>query len=85
MNKFTITYPNGIKRHVNQQEILLLGNSIRQTGPKEYLAGTMIVDGARTEPDYYRGLFIFEDPQRKRHTERLESSEALALRLQVKI
>jgi|HubBroStandDraft_4_1064222.scaffolds.fasta_scaffold00050_16 hypothetical protein len=80
---YLIRYPNGFKRHASRQEILLLGSSLEQTGPREYQAKTMAMDGARTEPDYYRGLFIFEDPRHKRHTERLESSEALALRLQV--
>ncbi len=78
---YLVHYPNGFKRHVSQQEILLLGRSIEQTGPKEYLAKTMVVDGARTEPDYYPGSFIFEFKQR-RFSECMESSEAQILRLQ---
>lgn len=81
MNKFTIRYPNGIKRHVNRQELTLLSESLTQTGPHEYSASNLQASLEQTNgPSYLAGLFTIEFKQ-KRRSERLETPRAMIERL----
>lgn len=82
MNKFTIRYPNGIKRHVNKRELALLSESLTQVGPHEYCAASLkthLEDA--TGPNYLSGQFTIEFKQ-KRFTERLETPKGMIMRLE---
>jgi len=82
MNKFTIRYPNGIKRHVKKAEIILLGDSLRQTGPHEYSADSLSGNLQQSNsPHYLPGVFVIEH-KGKRRKESLESTAGMIGRLQ---
>jgi len=75
MNKFTIHYPNGIKRHINRQELTLLSGSLTQTGPHEYSAASLQANLAEANgPAYLPGSFIIE-LRGQRERERLQTSK----------
>lgn len=40
MNKFTVHYPNGIKRHVNKKELDLLSESLLEVAPRTFFCGS---------------------------------------------
>ena len=82
MNKFTIHYPNGIKRHVNRLERDLLASSLTQIAPREYAALSLQTEieqmtGARFLP----GKFNIEQPDGRVISERLESVMGMTARL----
>jgi hypothetical protein len=82
MNKFTIHYPNGIKRHVNRHELALLSDSLTQTGPHEYSAASLQASIEQTNgPAYLAGLFTIELKD-KRRLERLETPKGMISRLE---
>lgn len=82
MNKFTIRYPNGIKRHVDRHELALLSGSLTQTGPHEFNATSLQASLEQTNgPAYLTGSFIFEHKGKKTH-ELLESPRGMVERLE---
>jgi hypothetical protein len=85
MNKFTVTYPNGIKRHINKQELTLLRPSLRQISLREFSAESLSRDLEQSNgPDFFAGQFIIEYPKRlggRKVNERLESPKGMIARL----
>lgn len=85
MNKFTVHYPNGIKRHINKKELDLLGASLQQVGPREYSAFSLQSDFEQaTGPNFLAGRFTIEYPLRlgkRKVSERLETPKGLIDRL----
>ncbi len=81
MNKFTIIYPNGIKRHVNRLERDLLLSSLTQIAPREYAAPSLQTEIEQMNaPKFLPGKFTIEYGDR-RIIERLESVGAMTARL----
>jgi hypothetical protein len=81
MNKFTIKYPNGIKRHVNRLERDLLASSLKQIAPREYAAPSLQSEiDQKNAPKFLPGRFTIEHGDR-RISERLESVGAMTQRL----
>lgn len=68
MNKFTVRYPNGIKRHINKSELVLLSGSLQQIGPHEYLskASLQATIEQASGRHYLPGVFIFVLKGKKR-------------------
>jgi predicted GTPase len=80
MNKFTIIYPNGMRRHVNRLERDLL-SSLTQIAPREYAAPSLQREiEQRNAPHFLPGRFTIEHGDR-RINERLESVAAMTERL----
>jgi hypothetical protein len=81
MNKFTIHYPNGMKRHVKKAEIILLGSSLQQISRHEYRAASFQQNiEQESGPSFLSGLFIIEYPRRlggKKYTERMQSVQGM--------
>jgi hypothetical protein len=82
MNKFTIHYPNGIKRHVNRLERDLLASSLTQISPREYAATSLQTEIEQmTGPRYLEGKFTIEQPDGQVVSERLETVMGMTVRL----
>lgn len=83
MNKFTVRYPNGIKRHINKRELDLLGASLRQTGPKEYSAASLRSDLKEASgPNFLDLELIFERKGQQRDFEREQTPRGMIARLE---
>jgi hypothetical protein len=82
MNKFTIHYPNGIKRHINRLERDLLASSLTQIGPKAYTATSLQTELHEMNiPRFLAGAFVIEDSKGNKTKERLESVGGMMARL----
>lgn len=82
MNKFTIHYPNGMKRHVNRLERDLLASSLTQIAPREYCAISLSRDIQATSGPNYLGLeLVFEYPP-DREYEREQTPRGMITRLE---
>lgn len=82
MNKFTIHYPNGIKRHVNRLERDLLASSLTQISPREYAASSYQTEIEHmTGPRYLGGKFTIEQSDGQVVSERLETVMGMTARL----
>jgi hypothetical protein len=72
MNKFTVHYPNGIKRHINKRDLDLLGKSVLEVAPRTYFCGSDSLLGEMRRmvserefssgPSFLDLLLIFENP-----------------------
>jgi hypothetical protein len=82
MNKFTIHYPNGIKRHVNRQERDLLLSSLTQVAPhvytSPYFSGALKLASG---PNYLDLELVFEYPP-DRDYEREETPRGMLARIE---
>lgn len=83
MNKFTIRYPNGIKRHINKSELAILSDSLQQIGPHEYRAASLqhTIEQS-SQPSFLAGTFIFELKGKKRR-ELMQSVSGMVRELQL--
>jgi hypothetical protein len=84
MNKFTIHYPNGIKRHINRLERDLLASSLIQIAPREYAAPHHSLQTEIDQinsPRYLEGAFTIEQTDGRKIHERLESVMGMTARL----
>lgn len=82
MNKFTIHYPNGIKRHVNRLERDLLASSLTQISPREYAASSYQTEIEHMNgPRYLEGKFTIEQSDGQVVSERLETVMGMTVRL----
>ena len=82
MNKFTIHYPNGIKRHINRLERDLLASSLIQIAPREYAATSFQTEREQMNgPRYLEGAFTIEQTDGRKIHERLESVIGMTARL----
>jgi hypothetical protein len=81
---YLIRYSNGFKRHISKSERDLLGPTLQQIGPREYLCAVSLEsDLERTSgPNFLPGSFVFEHQGKKRH-ERMESTIGMVNRLQL--
>jgi len=83
MNKFTVRYPNGIKRHINKRELDLLGASLRKIGPKEYFASSLYRDLKEASgPNFLDLELIFERKGKQRDYEREQTPRGMIARLE---
>lgn len=82
MNKFTVRYPNGIKRHINKRELDLLGASLSKIGPKEYSAASLFQDLKEASgPNFLDLELIFERKGQLSH-EREQTPRGMIARLE---
>lgn len=82
MNKFTVHYPNGIKRHINKSERDLLGASLVQIRPREYLSASLALNLQQAHgPNYLTGFFIWELAG-QREEERMQTPKGQIERLE---
>jgi len=82
MNKFTVHYPNGIKRHINRRERDLLASTLTQTAPREYRASSLSHDISATSGPNYLGLEVVFDYPPDREYEREQTVRGMIARLE---
>ena len=82
MNKFTVRYPNGIKRHINKRELYLLGASLRKTGPKEYSAASLSCDLREASGPNFLDLELIFERKGKQDHEREQTPRGMIARLE---
>jgi hypothetical protein len=81
-----IRYSNGFKRHVSKTDLDLLGETVKQIGPREYLSTVSFqTDLDMTSgPNFLSGRFVIEYPRRLgggQVIERLETTKGMIGRL----
>jgi len=82
MNKFTVHYPNGIKRHINRKERDLLLSSLTQIAPHVYTSTYFSGHLKLTSGPNFLDLELIFDYPPDREYEREQTPKGMVARLE---